>query len=79
MVSTYSPAWAQHVIGTFPERQVDPETGQAEPQLVRMRCTKCGDQHQVMCSTGAVRQWVLRYATVHLHRDALGPIPPRQG
>lgn len=78
-MQSYSPSWCSHVIGEYPEREVDPETGVAEPQLVRMRCTKCNDTHQVMCSTGAVRQWVLRYATAHAHRDPLGPIPKRQG
>lgn len=70
---TYSPAWAPHVEGSYPERVVDPETGEAEPQLVRMRCGVCGDEHRVLCSSGAVRQWVLQFAKVHLHRDPLKP------
>lgn len=63
------------MIGEFPEREFDPETGVAEPQVVRMRCSSCGDQHQVTCTTGAVRQWILRFASLHLHRDPMGPIP----
>lgn len=74
----YSPPWATHVVGEYPEREVDPETGQAEAQLVRLRCGQCGGTHQVTCFTGAVRQHVLSFAKVHLHRDGLAPIPKRQ-
>jgi hypothetical protein len=78
-VPSYSPPWCPHVVGEFPDRVVDPATGEHEPQVVRLRCAVCGDQHQVTCTTGAVRQWVLRYGTVHLHRDPLQTgVPPRR-
>lgn len=75
---TYSPTWAPHVVGTYPERVIDRETGEADPQLVEMVCTICRDTHRVKCTTGAVRQWILRFAANHIHRDPLAPIPKKE-
>lgn len=72
---SYSPPWAPHVIGEYPERVIDRETGQAESQLINMSCSKCNDTHQHTCDSGAVRQWILRYASVHLHRDPFTGAP----
>lgn len=69
----YSPDWAPHVVGTFPSREVDPETGRAEPQLIVMRCGRCFAEHRHHCTTGNVRSWINRFAIVHLHQDILDP------
>lgn len=74
---SYSPPWAQHVVGDYPERVIDPETGLGEPQLIKMRCNTCGETSQYSCTSGAVRQWIGKFAFVHLHRDPLNPTIPR--
>lgn len=70
---TYSPRWAAHVVGRYDPREVDPETGEAEPQEVRLECSRCGATHKAVCTTGAVRGWVNRFALGHVHGDALDP------
>lgn len=76
----YRPLWADHVVGTY-EREVDKETGLPEPTTVRMKCEKCGATHQHKCTSGAPRQWILRFATVHVKcaRDVLKDEFPKQG
>jgi hypothetical protein len=73
-VATYSPSWCPTVVGTF-DREVDPETGRPEPTWVHLICGICGEKHQVKCESGAPTQWVLRFATNHLHRDPLKEKP----
>lgn len=73
----YSPKWAPHVKGVY-SREVDPETGQPEPTWVMLSCSICQDVHRVRCDSGAPRNWVLKYATAHVHRDALKEPFPSQ-
>lgn len=73
----YSPAWCPHVKGIF-TRAVDPETGAPEPTWVTCSCGICGDIYRVRCESGAPRQWVLKFATLHVHRDALRDPFPKQ-
>lgn len=74
---TYRPKWAPHVVGTY-ARELD-EDGKPEPTLVRFRCETCGEGGQRRCDSGAPIQWVLKFATNHLHRDALkDPFPPQE-
>ena len=73
MSEEFRPLFAQHVVGYIP-REVFGEDGQIEPATVRMVCEACGDKHQIKCATGAYRQWVTKFATIHLHRDPLAPI-----
>lgn len=70
---TFSPQWAPHIIGRYNKRVIDPETGESDPQIVRIVCGKCNAAYQVKCTTGAVRAWVNRFATVHYHGDPLDP------
>lgn len=73
---SHSPQWAPHVVGEFPERTVDPETGESEGQLIKMRCSICKATYQYRCMTGAVRQHIQNFAVAHAHRDPLKePIP----
>ena len=68
---SWGPQWAKHVEGSYPEREVDPESGAPEPQLIRMTCSICKGTHQVTCTSGAVRQHIGTFARVHLHREPL--------
>jgi hypothetical protein len=68
----YSPTWAPHVAGEY-ERDTDPETGRPEPTWVRLSCGMCGESHRVRCDSGAPRNWVLKWAVLHAHRDPLKP------
>lgn len=73
---TYSPKWAPHVTGTF--TLVTGEDGIPEPCDVALACAACGDTHQHRCTSGMPRQWILRYAQAHVHRDALKDPFPKQ-
>jgi len=64
---TYSPRWCPHVFGRF--SPVEVEDGVLLPRIVRARCTVCGTEFKTTCGTGAVRQHVLTFARVHLHKD----------
>lgn len=67
---SYSPPWAPHVTGTFPERTFD-EDRVLVPMKIEMSCSLCGDRYQKTCETGAVHQWVQKFALVHVHRDPM--------
>ena len=67
----WSPDWAKHVIGRFTHREYDPMTGLPEPQKVEIKCSVCGAEWKLECSSGHVRDHVNRFAGVHLHRDPL--------
>lgn len=73
----YSPQWAPHVEGEFEPTKTN-EEGAPEPNLVRIKCNVCGATHQVKCMSGAPRQWVLKFATVHAHRDPFAPLPKKE-
>ncbi len=72
MALEFRPRWAAHVVGTYEPRAYD-EDGTPEPQRIDMRCETCGDTHRVTCPSGAVRAWVNKFATLHLHKDVLDP------
>ena len=52
---------------------VDAETGEIDPALVRIVCTRCGAEHRVQCRTGNVKGWVNKFASVHMHLDPMSP------
>ena len=68
--SEWSPPWCSHVRGYFEERVLYPEP---EPQRYVVICEQCGDEHRGACATGAVRNHVAHFASVHTHRDPFGP------
>jgi len=75
---TYSPKWCPHVSGSF-VRASDPTTGKPEPTWVTMSCSVCNDVYRMRCDSGAPIQWILKFATQHLHRDPLrDPFPPQK-
>lgn len=74
---SFSPRWAPHVSGSF-DRSFDPE-GRPEPTWVELSCSNCGETHRVKCESGAPTQWILKWASVHLHRDPLNDPFPKQG
>lgn len=67
-VGHYSPPFATHVKGGWEKREAD-QIGLPAPQKIFMHCEKCGENYQTTCTTGNVRSWINRFATVHLHRD----------
>lgn len=73
----FRPKWCPHVVGRF-DREVDPDTGLPETTTVLIECERCGDRHRATCSSGAPTQWVLKFATGHLHRDPLADPFPKQ-
>jgi hypothetical protein len=60
-----------HVRGRFTLREVDPETGTAEPQKWEAVCEQCGVRFQGLCESGQVRRHIQRFSVLHLHRDPL--------
>lgn len=66
---SYSPPWAPHVVGTYPDRKFDPETQEWSDQKIEMKCTTCGGTYQFTCTSGAVRQHIQNFAVAHAHRD----------
>lgn len=74
----WSPLWARHVVAKIAKRVVD-EDGMPESQRVDIVCTTCGKEWRGGCTSGAPRNLVSRFATVHVHcsRDPLEtPVPP---
>ncbi len=67
---TWAPKWAPHASGTY-ERAIAPD-GSPEPTWVELKCAECGEAHRAKCESGMPREWILRWARVHLHRDPLG-------
>lgn len=68
---TYSPPWAKHVVGTYPEKSVDPETGEPQEQRIEIVCNECKATWRVDCRSGMVKQHVQNFALSHAHRDPL--------
>ena len=66
---SWIPPSAPHVLGEYTKRVWDEHEKKHETQLVRMRCSKCGDAHQVRCDSGRVRAHISRYAALHQHGD----------
>jgi len=69
----YRPDFAPHVMGEIEPRSWDQEDGRWEDQRVEARCEKCGATLRAVCRSGKPRQWVVKFALVHLHRDPLSP------
>ncbi len=81
-MSTTEPAWvawvpeqAQHVQGRYTQRQWNAEEQLFEPQRVEATCTfqGCGTVFKRECSSGRVRELIVTFAAVHLHRDVFAP------
>lgn len=66
----YRPAFAQHVLGRYEERQFD-EDGLPVTQRWTAYCETCQTPHQGWCDSGQVRKHIQRFAVVHLHGDPL--------
>jgi hypothetical protein len=65
----WAPPWAPHVAGYYDDREfVDGVPQEAE---VGARCGQCGATFKRMCASGLVREWIARFAKVHLHRDPM--------
>jgi hypothetical protein len=69
---SWAPQWAPHVVGTHPAVERDPDTGQPEPVVVKMRCGRCNAYFQTTCNSGATRQHITRFAIQHAHKDPFG-------
>lgn len=69
-VTVWSPPDIPHVVGRWTQRTFD-ESGLPEEQLVEAECQHpgCGAQFKRHCASGHVREHVMRFALVHLHRD----------
>ena len=65
---SYRPAWAPHVVGTYPPRVLD-EDGVPQAQRIHMLCEKCGATFQFDCTSGSVRARISQFALTHDHRD----------
>lgn len=69
MTTEWRPEFAPHVRGRYEEAVV--EDGERQPQRFECDCEKCGAHYQNVCTSGAVRTRIVRFAAVHLHRDPL--------
>jgi hypothetical protein len=76
-VLEYRPPFAEHVVGSYPERRWDPQANGWEEQKIAIRCETCGESTQRACSSGMAREHVSRFAILHLHRDPFSPPPAR--
>lgn len=70
---SYSPKYAPHVKGRYSRMTV--EDGVRQPQIVEILCESCGARYRNECKQGQPRQHVARFATLHLHRHPLAPVP----
>jgi hypothetical protein len=77
LTESWSPEWAPHAVGRYEAREVDPETGLAEPQRIEMTCSVCKDTARRSCTSGQVRQHIATFARMHLHRSPLD-LPPKK-
>ena len=68
---TYRPQHAPHVVGRYERRTFDQEAQMFRDQRIEMTCERCGATWQTTCATGQVRTHIMRFGTVHLHRDPL--------
>ena len=57
-----------HVSARYTRLEVDPETGEREPQRVEASCATCGARYRNECRQGMPRQHILRFAQARLHR-----------
>lgn len=73
---TFSPKWCPHVSGQY-DRGFDAD-GKPEPTWVELSCSFCHETYKIKCESGAPRQHVLRWASVHLHRDPMKDPFPEQ-
>lgn len=66
----WSPANVPHVEGRFTPRQWN---GQGfDPQWVEATCTVCKESSpRTRCDSGRVRQKIVAFAILHLHKDPL--------
>lgn len=62
---SYSPKWAPHVVGEYPKRRIDPETGAPEEQKWTAKCDLCGTVAQGVCTSGLVNQHIANFALAH--------------
>lgn len=71
---SYSPPWAPHVTGSYGEREFEEAndgTMQLVPIRIDMSCSLCNATHRHVCPSGAVHQWIQRFALAHVHRDPM--------
>ena len=73
----YSPPFAPHVRGAFPERTYD-EDRKLLPATVTLSCGRCGEGAVVPCDSGRYRERVAKWALVHVdcpvrERGKIGP------
>lgn len=79
---SYSPPWCTHVVGTYPAREYeknDDGTQTLVPMRIDMVCNhvdpktnkRCGATWRHTCNTGAVHQWIQKFALQHVHRDPM--------
>lgn len=66
----WNPKAVPHVVGRYEKRQ-EPEPGHPAEQTVEATCNKCGGKLRTVCSSGNVRQHILRFAVHHMHSDPL--------
>ena len=65
-MNAFTPPFAPHVCGSYPDIERDPETGEVEPLLVSLACAGCGLEERRPCVSGRPRSKVLSFARAHL-------------
>ena len=68
----FTPPFAPHVRGEYPDITRDPATGEVEPLLVSLACAGCGVEERRPCDSGRPRDKVLSFARAHL--DCAGKV-----
>jgi hypothetical protein len=64
-VPDYTPPFAPHVRGAFPDRTYD-EDRKLCPATVMLSCGRCGEGAEVRCDSGRYRERVAKWALVHV-------------
>lgn len=74
LVPDYTPPFAPHVRGAFPERTYD-EDRKLLPATVTLSCGRCGEGAVVPCDSGRYRERVAKWALTHVdcRRKTKGP------
>jgi hypothetical protein len=68
-VYQWRPPFAPLVLGEYEARPIV-EPGETPEQRWSVRCERCGATFRGVCTTGAVRSHIARFAAQHVHSDA---------
>lgn len=54
-----------HIEASYEARVIDEETGEPQPQKVNAKCLRCGAEYRHECTSGRVRERIIKFAMIH--------------